>query len=296
MPDGTQPLESVQDATAVIGGGVRGAAPPATPDASDEQVKAQERPRSTVLTAVALALLGAGAFGAGAAAVFVTDNETGAAALLLAGTVLVVLGGFGHRLKALRYKDLAFELYEEAHAAAQRGDVARARVLSHAADLVSGRAAQTADSYASLRASVPAGDERMIEMTKIFIRAVDEADGLEIDREDVLRRLWCGSEGQRIWALGVLTRRPQLATTRAVLEAIQRPDDMFDLYHALRLAYTMLHLEQTQMWHQERIQRTVRELKKNNVFGTDSDCLAVADEILAYVPRRHARSASGPAT
>ena len=296
MPDGTQPLESVQDATAAIGGGVQGAAPPATPDASDEQVKAQERPRWTVLAAVALALLGAGAFGAGAVAVFVTDNETGAAALLVAGTVLVVLGGFGHRLKALRYKDLAFELYEEAHAAAQRGDVARARVLGPAADLVSGRAAQTADSYASLRASVPAGDERTIEMTKIFNRAVDEADGLEIDREDVLRRLWCGSEGQRIWALGVLTRRPQLATTRAVLEAIQRPDDMFDLYHALRLAYTMLHLEQTQMWHQERIQRTVRELEKNNVFGTDSDCLAVADEILAHVPRRRARSASGPAT
>jgi hypothetical protein len=293
MPGGTEHLGSVKDdATSVASGDVR-AASLATPDASDEQVQAQERPRWTVLTAVALALLGAGAFSAGAVAVFVTNNETGAAALLLAGTVLVVLGGFGHRLKALRYKDLAFELYEEAQAAARRGDVARSRVLSRAADLVSGRAAQTADSYASLRASLPAGEERTIEMTNIFNRAVDEADGLEIDREDVLRRLWCGSEGQRIWALGVLTRRPQLATTRAVLEAIQRPDDMFDLYHALRLANTMLHLEQTQMWHQERIRETVRKLKADDAFGTDHDCLTTADEILAHVPRRHARSAGG---
>jgi hypothetical protein len=296
MPDGTQPLESVKEATAVITGARRAAASPATPDASDQWVQAQAWPRWTALTAVALALLGAGAFGAGAAAVFVTDNDTGAAALLVAGTVLLVLGGFGHRLKTLRYKDVAFELYEEAQAAARRGDVARARLLSHAADLVSGRAAQIADSYASLRASVPAGGERTVEMTKIFNRAVDDADGLEIDREDVLRRLWCGSEGQRIWALGVLTRRPQLATTRAVLEAIQRPDNMFDLYHALRLAYTMLHLEQTPKWHQERIQETVQKLKNDDAFGKDRDCLALADEILAHVPRRPPRTASGTAT
>jgi hypothetical protein len=66
---------------------------------------------------------------------------------------------------------------------------------------------------------------------------------------------------------------------------------MFDLYHALRLAQTMLHLEQTQKWHQERIQETVRELKENDAFGTDRDCLATADEILAHVPRRHTATA-----
>jgi hypothetical protein len=131
-------------------------------------------------------------------------------------------------------------------------------------------------------------------MSKIFNRAVDEADSLEVDREDVLRRSWCGSEGQRIWALGVLTRRPQLATTRAVLEAIQRPDDMFDLHHALRLAYTMLHLEQTQMWHQERIQEAVRQLKEDGAFGTDRDCLTTAEKILAHVPRRHAGNGAEP--
>jgi hypothetical protein len=273
MPDETQPLKP--------------AAAPATWDASNTQ--AQEVRRWTVRVAVALLLLGACAVGAGAAAVFVTDNETGAAALIVAGAALIVLGGFGNRLKALRYKDLAFELYEEADAAARRGDLARARVLSHAADVVSGRAAQIADSYASLRASMPAGDERTIAMEGIFRRAVDEAHSLEIDREDVLRRLWCGSEGQRVWALGVLTGRPHLATTRAVLEAIQRPDDMFDLYYALCLACAMLHLQQTQMWHQERIQDTVRELKKIGAFGTNAGCLSKADEILAHVPRRHAR-------
>jgi hypothetical protein len=296
MPDEMHPLESVEDTTAVISNDLRGAAPQVTPDASDGRAQAQERPRRTVLVAAALALLGAGAFGAGVAAVFVTDNEIGAAALFVAGTALIVLGCFGHRLKAFRYKDLDFELYEEAHARARRGDVEGARVLTKAADVVSGRAAQIADSYASLRASMSAGKERESEMTKIYNRAVDEADSLEIDREDVLRRLWCGSEGQRVWALGVLRSRPQLATTRAVLEAIQRPDDMFDLYHALFLANTMLHLEQTQMWHQERIQEAVRELKEHDAFGTDSHCVAVADDILAHVPRRHARTASGAGT
>src|SRR3954447_6672453 len=151
MTDPPQPLDSMEDATAVMGGDARTAASPTTADSLDEQMQAEERARWTVLAAAALALFGVAAFGSGAAAVFVTDNEAGAAALLFGGTVLVVLGGFGHRLKTLRYKDLAFELYEEAHAAARRGDVARARLLSHAADIVSGRAAQIADSYASRR-------------------------------------------------------------------------------------------------------------------------------------------------
>src|SRR5262245_23525003 len=108
MPDETQMLEYGEDDTSASTGTVTEAPSPA-PGAVDEEWPAQERPRWTVFTAVALVLVGAGAFCAGAAAVFSTNNETGAAALLLAGTALVVLGAFGHRLKALRYKDLAFE-------------------------------------------------------------------------------------------------------------------------------------------------------------------------------------------
>jgi hypothetical protein len=54
--------------------------------------------------------------------------------------------------------------------------------------------------------------------------------------------LWTGSAGARAWALGVLQARPELATTRAVLETLQRPEHMHDQYHALVLAVGLLRL------------------------------------------------------
>jgi hypothetical protein len=65
-------------------------------------------------------------------------------------------------------------------------------------------------------------------MERITREAKRDAHAADLDPRKVLNLLWTGSEGERIWALGVLLERPDLATTRAVLDAVLRPDQMFD--------------------------------------------------------------------
>jgi hypothetical protein len=95
--------------------------------------------------------------------------------------------------------------------------------------------------------------------------------------------LWTGSAGARAWALGVLQARPELATTRAVLEALQRPEHMHDQYHALVLADRFVALDTTERWARKRIAETVRDLLESDAFGTDADCLNWAEKVLKHV-------------
>jgi hypothetical protein len=90
--------------------------------------------------------------------------------------------------------------------------------------------------------------------------------------------LWTGSEGRRIWALGVVKARPEFATTRVILEALQRPDDMFDLYHALLAARRAAAI--MRRWQQERIRDAVMQLQESKAFGSDRDCINAAEVLV----------------
>jgi hypothetical protein len=79
-----------------------------------------------------------------------------------------------------------------------------------------------------------------------------------------------GSEGARVWALGILLERPEFATPRAVLDAIERPDEQFDWYHALELAQRFAELDTTHQWQRERLERTVRAQLKSGAYGKDA--------------------------
>ena len=92
---------------------------------------------------------------------------------------------------------------------------------------------------------------------------------------------WTGTEGVRVWALGVLEARPELATPRVVIDAILRPDYMFDQYPGLLLAEVFLFQSTTRAWTRERILKAVRTVRDSGALGTDHDCLAVTARILA---------------
>jgi hypothetical protein len=87
-----------------------------------------------------------------------------------------------------------------------------------------------------------------------------------------------------VWALGVLQERPEVATTRAVLEAVQRPDQMFDQYQALVLAEQVISLPATRTWARERIARAVQEQYESGALGDDDDSIEAAERILEQVP------------
>jgi hypothetical protein len=123
-------------------------------------------------------------------------------------------------------------------------------------------------------------------MNKVLQAGMSDADSSDIDEEDVLRLLWTGSEGARVWALGYLQKRPDLATPRAVLNAVEHPDEMYDQYHALVLAEKFVQLETTRRWQRERVAHVLHFQLDHEIYGTDSDCISKANQILEYLSCR----------
>jgi len=240
--------------------------------------------RRQVAATAALVVLGLALMGTGIAAVFVTTSDVGAAALLAMGGLLFLLGALGDRLESLRYGDLEVVLRRKAEEAARRGDPETARALQRAADSIASRVKESAHSYQSIRADMPAGQQRTARMEQIIRAAREDAFDPRLDEEQVLQLLWTGSEGARVWALGVLQKRPELATVRSILEAVARPDQMFDQYQALLLAETYLQRPDVRTWPRERIQKAVRSQLDSGALGSDADSLTVARRIVGQAP------------
>jgi hypothetical protein len=197
----------------------------------------------------------------------------------LTGPPLSVKAGnstFGDQLESLRFGDLEIRLRRKADEAASRGDLEAAEVLERAADIVGQRVKKTAAAYKSVRGGMPAGPERTAKMDAIIAEARTDAHAHDIDSEEVLSLLWTGSEGARVWALGILQERPELATPRAVLDAVQHPDEMFDQYHALVLADLVLRLPTTRAWTRERVFDAVRFQLQSGALGNDQPCRQLA--------------------
>jgi hypothetical protein len=237
------------------------------------------------LISAGLIVLGLGLAATGIAAVFTTESDTGAAALLAVGIILVLFTALGDRLESLRYGDLELVLRRKADEAARRGDVEEAKALERAADTVGKRAARLARSYKNVR-GMPPGLQRTALMERIISEARNDAHAPDLDEEEVLKLLWTGSEGARVWALGVLQERPELATTRAVLEAVQRPDQRFDQYHALVLAERVITLPATPTRTRERIAAAVRAQLDSGALAGDGNSIEAAGRVLDQVPLR----------
>ena len=239
--------------------------------------------RVEMVIRVTTGLVGIGMAVAGARAVFLPESHAaGSVALLGFGAVLLLLAGLMDRLESLRYGDLEIVLRQKAREAARRGDLRGAEALELAADTVSQRVARVSRSYKSVRSSMPASPERTMEMTQMIENAKREAHAHDIKQEDVLSRLWTGPEGARVWALGVLQARPELATPRAVLDAVNRPDEMYEQYHALLLADLFVQLDSTRTWQRERIAKAVSNLVESDALGQDQDCLKLADSVIKH--------------
>ncbi len=228
-----------------------------------------------------VAIFGLGLTGAGIAAVFTTTAGAGSAALVGAGSLLVVLGALGAQIESLRYGNLELILRRKADEAKLRGDPKSAEILEQAADTVSGRMTKTARSYESIRGGMASSHERTKELDKIVEEARADAHNSNFDQQYVFTQLWTGSEGERVWALAVLQERPELATTGAVLEAVQRPDQKCDEHHALVLAKNFVELPTTSQWARERVVKAVESLVDAGVLGKDTVRLEVAKDILA---------------
>jgi hypothetical protein len=241
------------------------------------------RDTKTLLISSGLAILGLALAAVGIVAIFTTESDAGTAALLGFGALLLLFAIAGDRLESLRFGDLELRLRHEASHAEKRGDLETAKALRNAADTLAGRAATAAERYNKMRQKMPAGWERTGAMGQLVTEAKKDARAAELDREEILRMLGTGSEGARVWALSILQERPEFATPRAVLDAIERPDNMFDWREALLLGGKFAELDTTRPWQRERLVAAVQAQLDAGAYGEDDDCIKEAEALVKRV-------------
>src|SRR5215218_6089601 len=174
------------------------------------------------VVALSLVLIGVGAVG-----VFETDNGAGVAALLASGTVMLMLVALGDRIETLRWGEVELTLRRKADEAAAAGDTDLERELRAAADALGRRAAPVAASYEAVRGSMSSGPERTRAMEAEIARAREDAASGQFDSAELTSLFRNGREGERVYVLGILQARPDLASADLVLDAIRGPRSPF---------------------------------------------------------------------
>lgn len=241
--------------------------------------------KSSVLTPVmrgAAAVLAVAVFGAGVLAVFVTENGTGAAALLAIGAAFLVIAVLGDRVKSvelggvsLTIRDLARETYALAREAEHRGDDESADRLRAVANELKA----LARGYRRLRGSMRAGHERTRALEHVMTEARRLAQNDELEAVDVLTWFEDGTPEARITALGLMQGNPRLRDFEAALDAIDDSRSAFEQYHGLVLAEMMLpNLTASQRAQLEVV--TERSLRGRRV-RRDSDRRMTGERLLA---------------
>jgi hypothetical protein len=184
---------------------------------------------------LALALLGVGAV-----SVFEADNGTASAAMLAAGTTLLVIVALGDRLESIRFGQVELGLRRAADEAAAAGDEERAQQLRIAADTVAHRAASVARTYEEIRRSRSPGPSRTAAMEAVVDEARGDAKSGHVLQAEDLDRFLAAGDGLRIYALGFLEEKPQLASFQQILDVVRRPRSDFELSQALVVARAAL--------------------------------------------------------
>jgi hypothetical protein len=180
----------------------------------------------------------------GAVATFITSNGTGAAALAGAGVALILLALLGDRLIALKVG--AVEIHVAQHLTARAAEL-DASGDSEGADQLrdeAGRLLQAAYPYAreyeELRRTWRPGEER----TSAFYRLVDEARKQgrrnQPSPEAVRRMFREGQEGDRVYALSLMSEFPEAADIDSIIDAISQSRSAFEQYQALEAAEQFL--------------------------------------------------------
>lgn len=227
---------------------------------------------------IGVAALAVALIGAGGVAVFAVKNGTGAAALLAAGVALLALVVLRDRLETLRWGDLELTLRRQAEVAAAQGDHELERGLRAAADSLASRAAPIAGSYETVRSSMRAGPERTAAMEAEVARAREDARSGSFKAEDVIELFRSGTDGQRIYALGIMQELPDLAPFDVVLDAVRSPHSPFEQYHSFLVADGVVsRLTAAEM---ETLEIALRQQLQSRRLRRDSDRVSVANRIL----------------
>jgi hypothetical protein len=233
------------------------------------------------------AILGVPIFGTGVLAVFVTENGTGAAALLGIGAAFVAFGALGDRLESvdlgavkLSIRDMARETFSLARRAEELGDTQAATRLRAVGEELE----ELADEYRRIRSSMPPGKERTKPMDEVVARAAALAGTDDIDPEAVADWFRLGKDEDRVIALGLMLGSPRLRDFDCALAAIERGSTPFEIYHGLFLVAVMV--DTLSLGRREQLRRAVSKILRGRLARRDTHIRKLAEKITKALDAR----------
>jgi len=236
---------------------------------------------------IAGSLFGLAVLVAGGVAVFVTDNELGSAALVVAGAAVAGISVFGNRIEAVEAGGVRVELERRARSARLRarqaraaGQPARARELEHQAEGLLAAATLVGERYEDLVSTEPSSWERTSRMEGL-LREARALDTDVLGPDDVAQIFETGTDGSRIAALALAEADPRLATIDVIVAAAADSRSSFEQYHALVAAEKALpHLPDAD---RALLRATLEQLLAGPLGERSSDRRTVARRILAQL-------------
>jgi hypothetical protein len=233
------------------------------------------------------AILGVPIFAAGVLAVFVTENGTGAAALLGIGAAFVAFGALGDRLESvdlggvkLSIRDMARQTFSFARRAEELGDTqAAARLRAVGEELE-----ELADEFRRIRSSMAAGAERNEALDEVVARAAALTGTDDIDPEAVVDWFRLGRPEDRVIAVGLMQGNPRLRDFDAALAAIERDSSPFEIFHGLVLADAMV--DTLSRGRREQLQRAVTKVLRGRLGRRAEPIRTQAERITAALDAR----------
>lgn len=230
------------------------------------------------------ALLGTGSLDLGGLAVFVTQNGSGAAALIAFGGVLLLLALLGSGIESLefggatlRIRAAAAEKFALADESERQGDSVTARELRAEARALLEAAGPIAADYRAVRSSMRPGASRTQALEEVVARARRLPQAQSFEPAEALHWLRDGTEEERITALALMQASPELRNFEAALAVIAHPRTPFEQYHAMLLTLQMVdELDKDQA---RGLAETV-EAQKSIRLRRDTDRMRLREEIL----------------
>jgi hypothetical protein len=231
------------------------------------------------------AVFGSGLALAGAAAVFVTANSAGAASLVIAGTAVGTLAMFADSVQSVKAGNFelvltAAKLRTAAQDAERKGRSEEAEVLRGQAELLLLAAQPVASAFERVRQEMSPGPERTVRQESLIKMAREAAHGFSDDAGPAVEKLFdAGTDGQRIFAIGVMQGKPKLASTRVVETALKDSHTAFEQFQALVLALEMVKHDPESK--ETRLLRSlIEQMRAEGKFADGTDRGGVARRIL----------------
>ncbi|GAB3135671.1 hypothetical protein GCM10027057_11860 [Marisediminicola antarctica] len=178
--------------------------------------------------------------GAGAVAVFVSDNSTGTAALLASGVALIAVGVWGDRVETLEaggikagLREAAVDVLAAAVRAESNGEPEIAAELRGQAERLLEEARASATEYEQIRSTMGRGWDRTALLGAVVERAKSLAGRSSITRDQVELLFNDGSDGNRITALAMIQADGRLARPGVLMESLSHPRSAFEQWNAI---------------------------------------------------------------